>query len=83
MPTYGFDWFNEHVIAAGSRSLGKLFWTIGDETLIDGALVNGSARAVEWTSALVRHVQSGYLYHYAFAMIMGLAALLAYLLFHT
>ena len=80
---YGFDWFNEHVIAAGSRSLGKLFWTIGDETLIDVALVNGSARAVEWTSALVRHVQSGYLYHYAFAMIMGLAALLAYLLFHT
>jgi NADH-quinone oxidoreductase subunit L len=77
---YWFDWFNEHVIAAGSRALGRLFWEVGDQALIDGALVNGSARTVGWLAAVTRHVQSGYLYHYAFAMIIGLSSLLAYLL---
>ena len=77
---YGFDWVNENVIASGSRSLGRLFFRVGDEMLIDGALVNGSARTVGWLAAVMRHVQSGYLYHYAFAMIIGLSALLAYLL---
>src|SRR5208282_797974 len=51
---YWFDWFNEHVIAAGGRALGRLFWHVGDEILIDGALVNGSARAVGWISAMTR-----------------------------
>jgi len=77
---YGFDWVNENVIASGSRALGRLFFRVGDELLIDGALVNGSARTVGWLAAVMRHVQSGYLYHYAFAMIIGLSALLAYLL---
>jgi NADH-quinone oxidoreductase subunit L len=77
---YWFDWFNENVIAAGGRALGRLFWRVGDEFLIDGALVNGSARTVGWLAAVTRHVQSGYLYHYAFAMIIGLSALLAWLL---
>ena len=77
---YGFDWVNENVIASGSRSLGRLFFRVGDQMLIDGALVNGSARTVGWLAAVLRHVQSGYLYHYAFAMIIGLSALLAYLL---
>jgi NADH-quinone oxidoreductase subunit L len=49
---------------------------VGDTTLIDGLLVNGSARLVGWFSGVVRQVQSGYLYHYAFAMILGLLALL-------
>ena len=77
---YWFDWFNENVIAAGGRALGRLFWRVGDELVIDGALVNGSARTVGWLAAVTRHVQSGYLYHYAFAMIIGLSALLAWLL---
>jgi NADH-quinone oxidoreductase subunit L len=77
---YYFDWFNEHVLAAGSRTLGQMLWKRGDETMIDGALVNGSARAVGAIAAVVRHVQSGYLYHYAFAMIIGLAAFLAWLI---
>jgi NADH-quinone oxidoreductase subunit L len=77
---YWFDWVNENVIAAGSRALGRLFWRVGDELIIDGALVNGSARTVGWLAAVTRHVQSGYLYHYAFAMIIGLSALLAWLL---
>ena len=46
-------------------------WRVGDEVLIDGMLVNGSARAVGWLSSVVRHLQTGYLYHYAFAMIVG------------
>jgi NADH-quinone oxidoreductase subunit L len=80
---YYFDWFNEHVIAAGARAFGRIFWKGGDVFLIDGALVNGSARTVGWLSTVVRHVQSGYLYHYAFAMVIGLSALLAWLLIRT
>ena len=78
---YYFDWFNEHVLAAGSRWLGTGFWKFGDQFLIDGALVNGSARTVGVFGALVRHLQTGLLYHYAFAMIIGLSALLAYILY--
>jgi NADH-quinone oxidoreductase subunit L len=55
--------------------LGTGLWKGGDVALIDGLVVNGSARVVGWVSALIRHVQSGYLYHYAFAMIIGLLAL--------
>jgi NADH-quinone oxidoreductase subunit L len=77
---YWFDWFNENVLARGARTLGRLFWKVGDEIVVDGVLVNGSARTVGWLAAVVRHVQSGYLYHYAFAMIIGLAAMLAWLL---
>jgi len=80
---YWFDWFNENVIASGCRALGRLFWRGGDELLIDGVLVNGSARAVGWFAAVARHVQSGYLYHYAFAMIIGLSALIAWFLWRT
>ncbi len=77
---YGFDWFNENVLARGTQALGKLFWKVGDEMVVDGVLVNGTARSVGWLAAVVRHLQSGYLYHYAFAMIIGLAAMLAWLL---
>jgi len=77
---YWFDWFNENVLARGARALGRIFWKVGDEIVIDGALVNGTARSVGWIAAVVRHLQSGYLYHYAFAMIIGLAAMLAWLL---
>jgi len=75
---YGFDEFNQFFFAGGSRGIGALLWRIGDMRLIDGLMVNGSAKAVGWFSALVRHVQSGYLYHYAFAMIIGLVALLGW-----
>ena len=74
---YGFDAFNEWFFAGGSRGTGGLLWRFGDVKLIDGLLVNGSARLVGWFSQLLRGVQSGYLYHYAFAMIVGLLALLA------
>jgi NADH-quinone oxidoreductase subunit L len=77
---YYFDEFNENVIAAGTRAIGRGLWRVGDEKVIDGALVNGSARTIGWFSGIARRVQSGYLYHYAFAMIIGLAALLGWLL---
>ncbi|MFO7592677.1 MAG: NADH-quinone oxidoreductase subunit L [Pseudomonadota bacterium] len=72
---YGFDDFNQAVFGGGSRGLGTGLWKVGDVALIDGLLVNGSARLVGMVSAITRHVQSGYLYHYAFAMILGLLAL--------
>ena len=76
---YGFDWFNEHVIMAGARALGGGLWRVGDQAIIDNGLVNGSARTVGWLSSVMRYAQSGYLYHYAFAMILGLASLLMWL----
>ncbi|HEY0720836.1 MAG TPA: NADH-quinone oxidoreductase subunit L [Gammaproteobacteria bacterium] len=72
---YGFDWFYGHFFGGGSQLLGKGLWRAGDVVLIDGLLVNGSARVVGWSAALLRHFQSGYLYHYAFAMIVGLLSL--------
>jgi NADH-quinone oxidoreductase subunit L len=77
---YYFDWFNENVLAAGSRLLGRVFWKAGDQTLIDGALVNGSANLIGALSGVVRRIQTGYLYSYAFWMMIGLAGLLAWFL---
>jgi NADH-quinone oxidoreductase subunit L len=78
---YGFDDFNEVVFGGGSRGIGTGLWKGGDVALIDGLMVNGSARLVGMVSAVVRHVQSGYLYHYAFAMILGLLALFGLFVF--
>ena len=77
---YYFDDFNEKLLAPGARLLGKGLWRVGDETIIDGMLVNGSARAVGWISSVTRRLQTGYLYHYAFAMIVGLAVMLGWIL---
>ncbi len=74
---YGFDDFNQRVFAGGARGLGRLFWQLGDVKLIDGLMVNGSALSVRWFSGVIRQIQSGYLYHYAFAMIAGLLLFLA------
>ena len=81
MNKYYFDWFNENVLAKGGRALGGLLWKVGDQTLIDGVAVNGSARAVGFLSGVVRNLQSGYLYTYAFAMLFGLAVLAGWLVF--
>jgi NADH-quinone oxidoreductase subunit L len=80
---YGFDWFNEHVIMVAARLLGGGLWRFGDQILIDGGLVNGSARTVGWLGSVMRYAQSGYLYHYAFAMILGLASFLLWILWRT
>jgi len=74
---YGFDKFNEIVFAGGSRGLGKILWTYVDTKLIDSFIVNGSAKTIGWFALILRRMQTGYLYTYAFAMILGLCALLA------
>ena len=74
---YGFDAFYDSFFAGGSRKLGRLLSNIGDTKLIDGLLVNGTAKSVGWISSKIRYVQTGYLYHYAFAMIVGLLALIS------
>lgn len=75
---YYLDWFNENVLARGARALGMGLWKGGDEGLIDGAMVNGSWKVVGWVSGMVRRVQSGYIYHYAFGMIIGVFVLMTY-----
>jgi NADH-quinone oxidoreductase subunit L len=77
---YYFDWFNENVIAALTRGIGEGLWKVGDQTLIDGAMVNGSAATVGWFGSVMRRLQSGYLYAYAFWMMIGLAVLLGWFL---
>jgi NADH-quinone oxidoreductase subunit L len=75
---YGFDEFNQAVFAGGSRLIGRTLWQAGDRAVIDGVMVDGSANAVGWLAGVVRHLQTGYLYHYAIAMIVGLIGLLAW-----
>ncbi len=75
---YLFDEIYQSVFMRGSRSLGTALWKFGDAGLIDGLLVNGTARLVGWFSSVVRHLQTGYLYTYAFAMIIGLLILLTW-----
>ncbi|MBI5612771.1 MAG: NADH-quinone oxidoreductase subunit L [Gammaproteobacteria bacterium] len=77
---YYADEFNDFVFARGARGLGRWFWRIGDVKLIDGMAVNGTARVVGWVAAAVRQVQSGYVYHYAFAMILGVFLLITFFL---
>jgi len=74
---YYLDWFNEHVLAAGARMLGRGLWKAGDEAVIDGA-INGSARAVGSLGAVVRRFQTGRLYTYALVMLLGIFVLLTW-----
>jgi NADH-quinone oxidoreductase subunit L len=78
---YFFDWFYEQVIARGSRVLGQGLWQRADRGLIDGLLVNGSAKVVGAIAAVTRRLQTGFIYHYAFAMIIGLMAAITYIIF--
>ena len=75
---YYMDWFNENVLARGARALGTGLWKGGDQFLIDGAVVNGSWKLVGWVSSGVRKIQTGYLYHYALVMILGVFVLMTY-----
>jgi len=78
---YYLDAFNQAFFAKGLLWIGGILWHRGDQKIIDGFLVNGSAHAVGRFAGVIRHLQSGYLYHYAFAMIAGLAVLLAWVLY--
>jgi len=76
MEKYGFDRFNDWFFAGGVRAIGGGLWKIGDVAIIDGFFVNGTARVVGWIAGVVRLAQSGYIYHYAFSMIIGVFVLL-------
>jgi len=78
---YYFDDFNAAVFGNGSIKLGDRLWKLGDVGLIDGLMVNGSAKLVYWFAGVARHLQTGMLYHYAFAMIIGVLMLLVLGLF--
>ena len=75
---YYLDWFNENVLARGARALGVAFWKGGDRGVIEGGVVNASWKLVGAVSALVRRAQSGYLYHYALMMIVGVFLFMTY-----
>ena len=75
---YYMDWFNENVLARGARALGTGLWKGGDQAVIDGVLVNGAWKLVAWVAGVARRAQTGYLYHYALAMILGVFVLMTY-----
>jgi NADH-quinone oxidoreductase subunit L len=77
---YYFDWFNEKVLAPFARWFGKELYVKADQGLIDNVIVNGSAKVVAAVAAVSRRLQSGYIYHYAFFMIVGLMALITFIL---
>lgn len=79
---YGFDILYQKVIAAGVRGLAWILWQLGDIFFIDGLLVNGVGKSIKATAVKIRNIQSGYLYHYAFIMIVGLLILLAWLVWY-
>lgn len=78
---YGFDRFNEIVFVNGTKKLGNIFWKVSDSTIIDSMIVNGSARFVGFVGSVVRLIQTGYVYHYAFFMIFSLLIILTWTLF--
>ena len=78
---YYVDDFNQRVFAKGSIGIGNALWSVGERLMIDGFIVNGTAKAVGWFSGLARQVQTGYLYHYAFSMVAGILLMLTWFLF--
>ncbi|MBP7452490.1 MAG: NADH-quinone oxidoreductase subunit L [Ottowia sp.] len=75
---YYLDWINENILSRGARMLGTGLWQVGDRALIDGVVVNGSWKLVGWVAGVVRWMQSGFLYHYALMMILGVFVLMTY-----
>jgi NADH-quinone oxidoreductase subunit L len=75
---YYLDWFNENVLARGARALGTVFWQGGDRGVIEGGVVNASWKLVGAVSTWVRRAQTGYLYHYALMMIVGVFLFMTY-----
>ena len=80
---YYFDEFNDWFFAGGARRIGTGLWSWGDKTIIDGIMVNGTARLIGWFAGVARRFQSGYIYHYAFTMIFGVFLLLTLWILHS
>ena len=77
---YGFDKLNEIIFVKGALKIGNLLWKVSDMALIDKLLVNGSAKFTRYLGAFIRPVQTGYVYHYAFFMIVSLMLVLGWVL---
>jgi len=75
---YGFDEFNQKVLVHGTQDAGSLLYNVSDVKLIDGIAVNGSGRLIRWFAQAGRSLQTGYIYHYAFGMLLGVAVLLVW-----
>jgi NADH-quinone oxidoreductase subunit L len=75
---YYLDWINENILARGTRMLGTGLWKVGDQAVIDGLVVNGSWKVVGAIAGIARKLQTGYLYHYALVMILGIFVLMTY-----
>ena len=75
---YYLDWIHENILAKGARALGVGLWKVGDQAIIDGGVVNGSWKLVGAISGVVRWVQSGFIFHYALVMILGVFALMTW-----
>lgn len=78
MRKYGFDDFNQIVLVHGTRDVGRLCYDVGDVKAIDGVCVNGSGWLIRWFAQMVRRAQTGYIYHYALAMVLGILVFLAW-----
>ena len=78
---YFFDEFNQYVFARGSHWLGQVFWRYGDKAVIDEGIIDGGTNAIKVIASKVRKLQTGYLFHYALFMLIGLVGFLAWLLF--
>jgi NADH-quinone oxidoreductase subunit L len=79
---YYFDEFNDWFFAGGARKVGTGLWAWGDKTLIDGIMVNGTAKVIGMFAGVARNMQTGYIYTYAFTMILGVFAFLTFFLFY-
>jgi NADH-quinone oxidoreductase subunit L len=77
---YGFDDFNQIIIVQGTRKLGQFFYAVSDLIVIDGLIVNGSGRLIRWFASVARRMQTGFIYHYALVMVLGLAFFLGWFL---
>ncbi|MBY0455278.1 MAG: NADH-quinone oxidoreductase subunit L [Burkholderiaceae bacterium] len=75
---YYLDWINENILARGARALGVGLWKGGDQAVIDGTIVNGSWKLIGWIAGLVRRMQTGYVYHYALVMLLGIFVLMTW-----
>lgn len=78
---YGFDKFNQIVFAGGARGLGEIFWRVGDVTVIDGVMVNGTVNSIGRLAKIVKRFQTGYLYQYAFVMLVGLLVFMTWFIY--
>jgi len=75
---YGFDDFNQAILVRGTKDAGHLFYDVSDVKLIDGIAVNGSGRLIRWFAQTARFMQTGFIFHYALAMVLGVLVFLAW-----